>query len=97
MDQKSPPTGAMELPRDDAAGRRVPIPTPGRPELSTLQQVRREMASLYHAAQRGDISTVALRNSIYALSQIAKLIEIDRLESRMEALQKMAAVGERTH
>ncbi len=73
------------------------MPAPVQPELSTLQQVRKEMAALYHAAQRDDISVEELKGSIYALSQIAKLIEIGTLEERMEALVKMATAGERAH
>jgi hypothetical protein len=55
------------------------------------------MVTLYQAAQRGDVSAEELRGSIYALSQIAKVIELDKLEERMEALEQMAITGERTH
>jgi hypothetical protein len=95
MEQKSPPTNNIE-PRDGNSTSLVPV-TPVQPQLSTLQQVRREMATLYQAAQRGDISAEELRGSIYALSQIAKVIELDKLEERMEALEQMAITGERTH
>lgn len=96
MDQKSPPT-SISGPRDNNTERLVPMPAPVQPELSTLRQVRMEMAALYYAAQRGDISAEELRSSIYALSQIAKLIEIDKLEERMEVLEKMATAGVRAH
>ncbi len=96
MDQKTPPTSISGA-RDDNTGRLVPMSAPVQPKLSTLRQVRKEMAALYHAAQRGDISAEELRGSIYALSQIAKLIEIDKLEERMEVLEKMATAGERAH
>ncbi len=96
MEQKSPPSNTSD-PRDDQTARLVPIPARGQPELSTLRQVRKEMAALYHAAQRGDISAEELKGSIYALSQIAKLIEIGKLEARMDALEKMATAGDRAH
>lgn len=96
MDQKAPPTSMIE-PRDDNTGRLVPISVPTQSALSTLRQIRKEMAVLYRAARRGDISTEELKGSIYALSQIAKLIEIGKLEERMEALEKMAIPGEWAH
>jgi hypothetical protein len=96
MDQKSPPTNAVGL-RDDNTGRAIPMPAPAQPDLSTLRRVREEMVARYHAAQRGEMSAEELKVSIYVLSQIAKLIEIDRLEERMDALEKTVTAGERTH
>ncbi len=96
MPQKTSPSSIIGQ-RDTNTERRVAIPDSMQPELSTLQQVRREMAALYRAAQRGDVSTDELKSLIYALSQMAKLIEIGKLEERMDTLEKMATADERTH
>lgn len=96
MESKSPPGNASEPRRDDTTGP-IPLPTPPQPELSTLRQVRTEMVALYHAAQRNEISRLELKTSIYALSQIAKLIEICKLEERLEALERTATASEWPH
>lgn len=96
MEYKSPPSSTKGS-QDHATPKVVPMPSPVQPELSTLWQVRREMAALYHAAKRGEISSRELKDSIYALSQIAKLIEISKLEARLETLERMATAGERAH
>ncbi len=96
MEQKAPPDNATG-PRNEHTAQLVPMPAAAKRELSNLCQVRREMAALYHAAQRGEISTEQLRGFIYALSQIAKLIELGKLEERMEMLEKMLTAGGRTH
>ncbi len=55
------------------------------------------MAELYRAARQGEISKADLKNLVYTLSQIAKLIEIGRIERRMEILERLTRVSEPTH
>src|SRR5574340_1156591 len=61
-------------------------PTP-RLDLSSIDAVRREMARLYREAKAGNIATADASRLAFILSQVAKLIEVGTLESRLSALE----------
>lgn len=73
----------------DADGFLLDTPTPPSAAslpLKTIDQARREMASVYRAMKGGSIDTSDGTKLIYALSQIAKLIEVGELEARIELI-----------
>jgi len=77
--------------------RLIPSTSALRFDFTTLQQVRAEMSAHYYAAKRGDITIQDLKGIFYALTQIAKLIELDKLEERLHILDEMARAATRTH
>lgn len=64
------------------------IPTP-KIKLATIEDCRREMASVYRDARSGRIDSQDGSRFIYMLSQIGKLIELSDIETRIEALENL--------
>ncbi len=73
------------------------LPAPRQEKLSTLEEIRSEMLLLYRAAGQGVISNEDLKNRVYSLSQIAKLVEIQRIERRLELLEALVSTNAHTH
>lgn len=70
------------------------IPYPGRrPDLATLNDVRREMARVYRDMKLRRIPTQDGTRLAFVLAQIGKLIQQGELERRLEALEY--ATGQR--
>jgi hypothetical protein len=63
------------------------LPTPRQIKLATIDDCRREMASLYRETKAGKRDTSEGSKLAYILSQIAKLIEVGELEKRMVAIE----------
>lgn len=75
----------------DAEGFLVNTPTPptaANLPLKTIDQARREMASVYRDMKGGVIDASEGTKLIYALSQIAKLIEVSQIEGRLELIEQ---------
>lgn len=96
MNQK-PKQNKLREPQVADIERLIPSTSALRPDFTTLQQVRAEMTAHYFAAKRGDMATQELKCLIYALTQIAKLIELDKLEERLNILDEMARAITHTH
>lgn len=82
------------VPFDNPQPTRVlaPLPTPRRrgPVLESLIDVRKEMARVYRHMRHGRIDSQDATRMTYVLSQIAKIIEISDLETRIERLEEAA-------
>lgn len=67
----------------------VIIPATRAPKrLNTLGQVRREMTAVYQDMREGVIQTQDGSRLVYALSQIAGVIETEQIERRLESIEK---------
>ena len=69
-----------------------PDPTPRRIDLSTLRDVRLEMAKVYRRMDRGDIEESAATKRVYILAEIGKIITVAELERRVLELEDRHAV-----
>jgi len=58
-----------------------------RVRLKSLEQIAVEMGKCYRQARAKQIDTKELGSYIYALSQMAKVVEIGVLEARVKALE----------
>ena len=56
--------------------------------LNTLGQVRREMTAVYQDMREGVIQTQDGSRLVYALGQIAGVIETEQIERRLESIEK---------
>lgn len=56
--------------------------------LNTLAQVRREMSAVYQDMREGVIQTQEGSRLVYALGQIAGVIETEQIERRLESIEK---------
>ena len=63
-------------------------PTPSKIKLNALEDVRREMASVYREARGGIIDTSEAGRLAYILSGIGKLIEATDIEKRLEQMER---------
>ncbi len=73
--------------RDSAS---VPLlPTPSRVDLKTIDDVRLEMARVYREMRTGQIDTQDGTRLSFVLGQIGKLIQVNEIEQRMVALEKV--------
>lgn len=72
---------------DGATGK--PDPTPPKIKLNSLQDVRREMASIYREARTGKMNVSDAGKLAYVLTSIGKLIEVEAIERRITALEAM--------
>lgn len=63
-------------------------PTPPKIKLNALEDVRREMASVYREARGGRMDTSEAGRLAYILSSIGKLIEATEIEKRLEQLER---------
>lgn len=65
--------------------------TPRRIDLSTLRDVRLEMAAVYRRLDAAEIETHDATRRVYILGEIAKVITIAELERRIDELEEHAA------
>ena len=63
-------------------------PTPPKTKLNALEDVRREMASVYREARGGIIDTSEAGRLAYILSGIGKLIEATDMEKRLDQMER---------
>jgi hypothetical protein len=56
-------------------------------KLDTLTGVRQEMARIYRASRRGEMSTTDLTRFVFALQAIARVISNSDLEQRIRLLE----------
>jgi hypothetical protein len=76
----------------DANGEPVTPPV-RRIDLSTLRDVRLELAALYRRVDSGDLESSDGTKRAYILTSIAKVIELAEIESRIEALEERQGVN----
>ncbi len=77
---------------DGNTGKPDPIP-PRRIDLSTLRDVRLEMAACYRAVDAGTIGSQDGSRRVFMLRQIADVIVNAELERRVSELEERAATG----
>ena len=77
---------------DGNTGKPDPIP-PRRIDLSTLRDVRLEMAACYRAVDAGTIGSQDGSRRVFMLRQIADVIVNAELERRVSELEERAAIG----
>jgi hypothetical protein len=75
---------------DAATGK--PDPTPRRIDLSTLRDIRLEMAAVYRRMNSGEIETAEGTKLVYVLRQIGDIIEMADIERRIEAIEERQAL-----
>ena len=63
------------------------VATPKKIDLSTINDVRLEMASVYRAMKGGSIEAGDGSRLVYVLGQIGKMIELHDIEKRVEHLE----------
>ena len=63
-------------------------PTPSKIKLNALEDVRREMASVYREARGGIIDTSEAGRLAYILSGIGKLIEATDIGKRLQQMER---------
>jgi hypothetical protein len=83
---------------EDRAGRGISlVPTPSpMVHLKTLDDVRVEMAKVYRDMKRGKLPTHDGTRLVYVLSQIGRVIEVDKISARVEAVERVLRLrGER--
>jgi hypothetical protein len=93
MTDRQPPASPPTVPA-------APPATAGRnrhptPRLSSLEDVRRELARLYREARHGDIPAQVATRLCYLLDRLAALIAVGDLERRIEELERQHADHER--
>ena len=71
---------------DGATGK--PDPTPPKTKLSSIEDVRREMATIYREARAGKVDISDAGRLAYILTGIGKLVEIEQVERRLIELEK---------
>jgi hypothetical protein len=86
LTQQTPePNGEFLPARTDL--RLLPTPSGRRLDLATIDDVRREMGKVYRDMKGKKIDTQDGTRLVYVLSQIGKLIEIQKITERVEALE----------
>lgn len=73
---------------DADTGKPDPSPLVKQIPLSTLRDVRREMADVYRRAKRGEIDPSDAGRFAYILTGIGKLIEVEQVEQRLVELER---------
>lgn len=76
---------------DGATGK--PDPTPPKIKLNNLEDVRREMATIYREARAGKLDISDAGKLAYVLTGIGKLIEVETIERRITALESQQEKG----
>ena len=91
-----PTTGTVRAPQtiDGATLRVLPTPARRKPQLTTLDGVRVEMARIYREAESGQRDTAEASKLTYILGQIGKVLEIVEIEVRLKALEVKANGGQ---
>lgn len=64
-----------------------PVPTPRRIDLSTLRDVRLELAAVYRKMDSGEIESQEGTRRAYVLKTIGEIIELSDLERRIKELE----------
>ncbi|MES2770401.1 MAG: hypothetical protein V4623_00195 [Pseudomonadota bacterium] len=72
---------------DAATGK--PDPTPAKIKLNAIEDVRREMATVYREARAGKIDIGDAGRLAYILTGIGKLIETGAIENRLQKLEAL--------
>ncbi len=67
--------------------------TPRRADLATLTDVRRELGRVYRDMRKGTVAAQDGTRYTYVLKAIADLISQSDLEARIEALERLQAIG----
>lgn len=65
----------------------LPIP-PRSSQLRTLEDVRIEMSRVYRGMRRGKVETQDGTRLVYVLGQVGRVIEADKLNGRVEAIER---------
>lgn len=64
-------------------------PTPRvRSRLTTIREIRREMAKVYLEARNGELRTDSATRFVYMLTQLSNLIRDSELEQRVQQLEE---------
>jgi hypothetical protein len=63
-------------------------PTPSKIKLNALEDVRREMASVYREARAGRMDASEAGRLAYILTGIGKLIEATEIEKRLSQMER---------
>ncbi len=67
-------------------------PTPrARSRLTTIREIRREMAKVYLEARNGELRTDSATRFVYMLTQLSNLIRDSELEGRVQQLEQEIA------
>lgn len=89
-DERQPETfdGATGIPDPTPAGGAKP---PRRIDLSSLRDVRLEIAAVYRAEDCGDIDTHRATRKVWMLRELANVITLAELEKRIQELEERQA------
>lgn len=66
----------------------TPDPTPPKIKLNSIEDVRREMATIYREARAGTLEIGDAGRLAYVLTGIGKLIEVEKIELRLVELER---------
>jgi hypothetical protein len=69
-----------------------PDPTPPKTKLSSIEDVRREMATIYREARTGKVDIGDAGRLTYILAGIGKLTEIGEIERRIGKLETLQLI-----
>lgn len=69
---------------------RHPLPPLSRKALSRVEHVRAELASVYRQVRAGKLNAGEASKLTYILHTLARLIEVDDLEKRVDELERKA-------
>jgi hypothetical protein len=64
------------------------VATPKKIDLSTINDVRLEMAAVYRGMRNGSIETSDGSRLVYVLTQVGKMIEMHDLELKIKLLEE---------
>jgi hypothetical protein len=67
-----------------------PTPLTRRPRLTTLRGVRRELSVLYTELRTGVVNAGVAGRAAFILNSITKVLEVELLERRIDALERRA-------
>jgi hypothetical protein len=87
-------TGTAHEPQtyDGSTGSVLPTPKRRKPQLTSLEGVRCEMARIYREAEEGKRETSEASKLVYILGNIGKVLEVVEVETRLKALEAKANV-----
>jgi len=70
-----------------------PDPTPPKIKLNSMEDVRREMATIYREARNGKLDISDAGRLAYVLTGIGKIIEVEVIERRITHLENLQGQG----
>lgn len=76
---------------DGATG--VAVPTTRRRSLKTAADIKRQMASVYWQARRGEMPTEVASRLVYILGQLLRATAETELDARLAALERQSGVS----